>query len=76
MRAECFKCKRNYRSTDPEDEGGDFFCPSCTKEAKAIALKIDEDFAKRPPKKKIPKMQPWQKSADGHLEIYNARQFI
>lgn len=76
MRAECFKCKRNFNSNDPEDEDGSFFCPKCQKTSKKIARAIDQERAKNPPKPRPSRLQPFQKSADGHLEIYNARQLI
>ena len=76
MRVECFKCKRNFNSKDPEDEGGDFFCPTCQKGVEKIARMVDEDRASKPKKAAPPKLEPFQKSTDGHLEIYNARQLI
>jgi len=76
FRANCFKCKKNFDSTDPEDETNEFFCPSCQKVSKIIAQEIDERLKNRPKSKEIPKMQPFQKSNDGKIEIYNARQFM
>ena len=76
MRANCFKCKRNFNSKNPEDEDGDFFCPQCQKGVDKIARTLDQERAKKPKKLAPPKMQPFQRSADGHLEIYNARQLI
>lgn len=76
MRANCFRCKRNFNSKDPDDEGGDFFCPKCQKESEKIALTLDEERAKKPKKPRTPKLEPFQRSHDGHLEIYNARQLI
>ena len=75
-RVECFKCKRNYNSKDPDDEDGDFFCPKCQKESKKIALDLDAKRAKKPKKPRPAKLEPFQRSNDGHLEIYNARQLI
>lgn len=76
MRAECFKCKRNFNTTNPEDEDGDFFCPKCQKGVDKIARTLDEEIAKKPKKEAPRKLEPFQRSADGHLEIYNARQLI
>ena len=76
MRVNCFKCKRNFNSKDPDEEDGDFFCPKCQKTSEKIALILDEDRAKRPKKQAPSKMEPFQRSQDGHLEIYNARQLI
>ena len=76
FRANCFKCHRNYNSVNPDEEGSVDMCPKCRKESKKIARMVDADIAKRPKKVPIPRMQPFQKSQDGRIEIYNARQFL
>jgi len=76
FRTTCFKCRRNYNSNNPDEEGSVDLCPRCRKESKKIARMVDEQIAKRPKKAPIPRMQPFQRSADGRIEIYNARQLL
>ena len=76
FRANCFKCNQNYNSDDPNDEDSADLCPRCRIESKKIARMVDKKMKKRPKQPIIPKMQPFQKSADGRSEIYNARQLI
>ncbi len=67
--AKCFKCHKEYESTDLSDLAGDGYCPPCKEEKTLIAQSIDAKLGKIPSKSKPPVDYDISKSIQNGIEI-------